>query len=135
MAYGPLALSRKHVLGEYYSRCDAIESVPVYLNDTSGELLGQVDESMGKYADAYLFHLSEDMCKKLSAGHFTYSFDFERVEEEEDAPPRRRVRLKSVFLTARKGYTKPLPKRGEGSEAAIAAKAAEAAETAETVEH
>ena len=134
MAYGPLALSRKHVLGEHYLRCDAIESVPVYLNDTAGEVLGHVDESMGKYADAYLFHLSEDMCKKLSAGHFTYSFEFENVETEVPAAGRRRMRLVTVMLTARKGYAKPLPKRGEGSEADLAAKAAKAAEMVETVE-
>ncbi len=134
MAYGPLAISRKHVLGEHHSRCDAIETVPVYLNDRAGELLGEVDESMGKYADAFLFRLSEEMCKKLSAGHFTYSFEFEHVEAQDDGSSRRRLRLIAVFLTARKGYTKPLPKRGEGSEAAIAAKAAEMAQAAELLD-
>ena len=39
-----------------------------------------------------------------------------------------------MMLTARKGYAKPLPKRGEGSEADLAAKAAKAAEMVETVE-
>jgi hypothetical protein len=117
MAYGPLALARRHVLGEYYSRCDAIESVPVYMNDDEGELIGKADESMGKYADAFLFHLSEELCKKLSAGHFTYSFDLENVEEEDEAEvPRRRVRLNSILLTPRKGYAKPLPKRSENNE-------------------
>ncbi len=116
MAYGPLAIARRHVLGEYYSRCDAIETVPVYLNDETGEKVGEADESMGKYADAFLFHLSEEMCKKLSAGHFTYSFDMENVKDEEDDEPKRRVRLNSILLTPRKGYTKPLPKRGESVE-------------------
>ena len=122
MAYAPIALSRRHVLGEYYSRCDAIESVPVYLEAPDGELLGQVDESMGKYADAFLFHLSEDFCKKLSAGHFTCSFDFEKVEETEGAP-RRRIKLNSITLIPRKAYAKPLPKRGDGHAAEAAAKA------------
>ena len=112
MAYAPIALSRRHVLGEYYSRCDAIESVPVYLEAPDGELLGHVDESMGKYADAFLFHLSEDFCKKLSAGHFTCSFDFEKVEEAEGTP-RRRIKLNSITLIPRKAYAKPLPKRGD----------------------
>ncbi|MBX7054458.1 MAG: hypothetical protein K1X36_05840 [Pyrinomonadaceae bacterium] len=114
MAYGPLALSRRHVLGEYYSRCEAIESVPVYLNDPAGEVIGHVDESMGKYADAFLFHLSEDMCKKLSAGHYTYSFEFENIDPGSSAAGRR-FRLLAVMLTARKGYTRPLPKRGEAA--------------------
>ena len=113
MAYSPIALSRRHVLGEYYSRCDAIESVPVYLDAPDGELLGQVDESMGKYADAFLFHLSEDLCKKLSAGHFTCSFDFEKVEET-DGALRRRIKLNSITLIPRKAYAKPLPKRSDG---------------------
>ena len=128
MAYGPLALSRRHVLGEHYLRCETIESVPVYLNDMTGEVIGHVDESMGKYADAFLFHLSEEMCKKLSAGHFTYSFEFENVDT---VPPAagRRFRLVAVVLTARKGYAKPLPKRGEGSEADLAEKSGKASET------
>jgi hypothetical protein len=123
MAYSPIALSRRHVLGDYYSRCDAIESVPVYLDGTDGELLGQVDESMGKYADAFLFHLSEDLCKKLSAGHFTCSFDFEKVEET-DGPVRRRIKLNSITLIPRKAYAKPLPKRSDGHAAEVAAIAA-----------
>ncbi len=123
MAYSPIALSRRHVLGDYYSRCDAIESVPVYLDGTDGELLGQVDESMGKYADAFLFHLSEEFCKKLSAGHFTCSFDFEKVEET-DGPVRRRIKLNSITLIPRKAYAKPLPKRSDGHAAEVAAAAA-----------
>ena len=30
----------------------------------------------GKYADAFTFHLSEDVCKRLAGGQFTYSFDY-----------------------------------------------------------
>ena len=125
MAYAPIALSRRHVLGEYYSRCDAIESVPVYLDAPDGELLGQVDESMGKYADAFLFHLSEDLCKKLSAGHFTCSFDFEKVEDT-DGAVKRRIKLNSITLIPRKAYAKPLPKRGDGHAAEAVAASAEA---------
>ena len=125
MAYSPIALSRRHVLGEYYSRCEAIESVPVYLDGPGGELLGQVDESMGKYADAFLFHLAEDLCKKLSAGHFTCSFDFEKADGEDGAAPRRRIKLNSISLIPRKAYAKPLPKRHDGH-AAEATAAAEA---------
>lgn len=119
MAYGPLALSRRHVLGEHYLRCEAIESVPVYLNDIGGEVLGHVDESMGKYADAFLFHLTEETCKKLSAGHYTYSFEFEKADTGSPAAGRR-SRLLAVILTARKGYARPLPKRGDAAAASAA---------------
>ena len=126
MAYSPIALSRRHVLGEYYSRCEAIESVPVYLDAPGGELLGEVDESMGKYADAFLFHLSEELCKKLSAGHFTCSFDFEKAEVADGAAPNRRIKLNSITLIPRKAYAKPLPKRHDPNAAAAAAAAVEA---------
>jgi hypothetical protein len=40
MNYSPLAVKRSNVLGNIYKQCDAIESIPVYLNDQSGEPLG-----------------------------------------------------------------------------------------------
>ena len=76
MSYSPIAIKRSHVLGDLYNHCDGIENIPVYMNDKSGELIGFVDESLGHYADAYLFHLPEDICKKLSTGHFNYVFDY-----------------------------------------------------------
>lgn len=101
MAFAPLALARRHVLGDLYSRCDAIfENVPVYLNDDSGEHLGFADESLGKYADAILFHLAEDVCKKLSTGHYYYSFGYE-FSDPESSPPNRRIRLNYICLTGR----------------------------------
>lgn len=77
MSYSPLAIKRSRVLGDIYERCDSVESIPVYLNDASGELLGHADESLGRFADAFLFHLPEDVCKKLSSGHYNYSFDYD----------------------------------------------------------
>jgi hypothetical protein len=44
MSYGPLTLARRHLLGDLYSRCDRSSTVPVYLNDTEGEMLGYADE-------------------------------------------------------------------------------------------
>lgn len=80
MIYSPLAIKRRQVLGDFYHRCKRIKSIPVYLNDVSGELLGHVDESLGQYADAFVFHLAEDVCKKLSTGHFNYGFDYDILE-------------------------------------------------------
>ena len=57
MTYNPLAIKRRDILGDLYDRCETITSVPVYLNDTSAEPIGFVDESLGHYVDAFLFNL------------------------------------------------------------------------------
>lgn len=112
MSNQPLTMSRRHVLGDLYSRCEPALDVPVYLNETGGELLGHVDESLGKYADAFTFHIADDVCKKLAAGHFTYSFDYDFADGSDTTMPlaKRRIRLNSILLIMRKGYDKPLPK-------------------------
>ena len=94
------------------------DGVPVYLNDATGEKLGFVDESLGKYADAFTFHLSEDVCKKLAGGQFIYSFDYHFSESAAAAssPGRRRIKLISIFLTMRKGYEKPVARSARTSE-------------------
>ena len=113
MTYSPLSLSRRHVLGDLYYRCDALLKgrVPVYLaGEKKPELLGHADEGLGHFADAFSFHLSDDMCKKLSSGHFTYSFDY-KVSNTKLPGTRARIVLKSITLTGRKGYAKPIPRR------------------------
>ena len=112
MAYSPLNLSRRHVLGSLYDRCERGVKIPVYLNDANGEVLGFADESLGKYADAFTFHLSEDHCKKLAGGQFTYSFDYNFADSAKSgkAPDKRTIKLVSIYLTMRKGYEKPVPK-------------------------
>ena len=111
MSYSPLSLSRRHVLGDLYSRCDALlESVPVYLAGVAEpELLGHADEGLGHFADAFTFHIADDLCKKLSAGQYTYSFDY-RFSNPSEKGARDRVVLTSITLTGRKGYVKPLPR-------------------------
>ncbi len=113
MTYSPLSISRRHVLGDLYARCDAIAEaaeVPVYLAGEEPELLGHVDQCLGHYADAFSFHLGDDLCKKLSAGHFTYSFDYEYADPDITGS-RGRIILNSVTLNARKAYEKPLVRR------------------------
>jgi hypothetical protein len=100
MSYSPLAIKRSHVLGDIYKQCDPVEKIPVYMNDASGELLGHVDESLGHYADAFVFHLSEDVCKKLSSGHYSYSFDYDVINNQPDN--NRHIRLNYIMLTGRK---------------------------------
>jgi hypothetical protein len=122
MSYSPLTLTRRHVLGDFYRRCENVVTVPVYLNGTDGEMIGYADEGLGKYADAFTFHLSEEVCKKLSAGQFTYSFGYEFTDDTEVAATtaKRPIKLTSITLTMRKGYEKPQPKIARVTEAKIA---------------
>jgi hypothetical protein len=109
MALTVLSLSRRHVLGDLYNRCDAMsESIPVYLaGDEAPVLLGHADESLGHYADAMSFHLEPDDCKKLSSGNFSFSITYELSEKPSAPGSRSRVKLTSITLTGRKSYEKP----------------------------
>jgi hypothetical protein len=112
MSYSPLSMARRHVLGDdLYARCESIKQVPVYLAvvDDKPELLGHADEALGPYADAFSFHLADDFCKRLSSGQYTYSFEYDYVGPSKPGV-RRRIRLRSITLNARKGYPKPVPK-------------------------
>ena len=102
MAYNSLTIKRSYVLGDIYKHCDPIESIPVYMTDQSGEPLGHVDESMGHYADAFTFHLSEAVCKQLSASHFDYAFGFEYTGDTEQTGAKKRIKLNHILLLAKK---------------------------------
>lgn len=99
MSYSPLAIKRSYVLGDIYKHCDSVESIPVYLNNVTGELIGHVDESMGRYADAFLFHLPEDICKKLSTGHYNYSFGYDVSYDQSDK--KRHIKLNHILLVGK----------------------------------
>jgi hypothetical protein len=105
MNYSPLAVKRSNVLGNIYKQCDAIESIPVYLNDQSGEPLGFVNEDMGRYADVFTFHLSEAVCKDLSSNNYDYAFDFDYSEKTTQALNKKRIKLNHILLVLKK---KPL---------------------------
>ena len=111
MKYSPVSFARGHVLGDLYRRCEALkDSVPVYLAGDEQELLGHADETLGEFADAISFHLSEDMCKKLSSGHFSLTVDYS-FSDANDSTARSRVVIRSFTLVGRKGYAKPSPRR------------------------
>jgi len=102
MSYSPLAIKRSYVLGDIYKQCEPIESIPVYMNSETGELLGYVDESLGHYADAFTFHLSETLCKQLSSSHFDYAFGFEYLEKTDQSVGRKRIKLTHISLVGKK---------------------------------
>jgi tRNA(Ile)-lysidine synthase TilS/MesJ len=130
MIHNPVSFARRHVLGDLYSRCDTLTGeLPVYLGGDVPELLGHVDEGLGSYRDAFSFHLADDVCKRLSAGHYTYSFSYSHTEADAKGS-RGRITLNSITLMTRKGYDKPVPKRPREAKAA----ALEAAAAAATVE-
>ena len=106
-----LSLSRRHVLGDLYHRCDAItDNIPVYLtNENEPTLLGNVDQSLGHFADAFSFHLESDDCKKLSSGQFAFSVSYELSDPKEKGS-QSRVKVTSITLTPRKSYEKPAAK-------------------------
>ncbi len=97
MSYSPLAIKRSYILGNLYNRCDVSEKTPVYIDTVTDEPAGYVDNTLGIYADAFLFHLPEDVCKKLSTGHFKYGFDYEKNEETN------RITLNYIILISNAG--------------------------------
>lgn len=107
MAYSPLAIKRSYVLGNLYNRCEVSETVPVYIDTVTEEPAGFVDNSLGKYADAFLFHLPEDVCKKLSTGHFKYGFDYSAAETAN------KIKLNYIMLVSNIGN--PIKRRIEPS--------------------
>ena len=71
-----LTLKRKHVLGKLYEKCENIENIPVYLEDSAEESIGFADESMGRYVDAFVFHLPDTICRKLSSNGYEVLVDW-----------------------------------------------------------
>lgn len=114
----PVSLSRRHVLGDLYQKCGPLaEEVPVYLVEENKEplLKGHADESLGHFADAFSFHIPDEMCKDLTAGRFTFSFQYEKPESIENQP-RPLFTIVSITLVTRKSYTKPVPRRHAAAE-------------------
>ena len=101
MTYIPLSVARRYVLGDLYSRCDTIESIPVYMEHNLDETIGFVNESLGKYADAFTFNLPSEVCKKLSSGHFGYSLGCDYAAPGGPVNGRRRIRLMYICLVDR----------------------------------
>lgn len=95
MTYSPIAIKRRNILGDLYGRCEACEErIPVYLTDKTDEPIGFADEGLGHYADAFRFHVPEDICKKISTSQYNYGLDYEFCDEAIN----KKVRLTSILL-------------------------------------
>ena len=90
-----LSVSRRHVLGTYHDRCEAIEYLPVFLSERPEDPIGYVDQTLGKYVDAFSFHLPPDICDDLSGGRFSYSFQYEKSQIESSE----NIKINSIHLT------------------------------------
>jgi hypothetical protein len=117
MQYSPLAIKRRYILGNLADKCDVINKIPVYLNDKSGEPIGFADESMGRYADAFLFHLPEDVCKKLSTNGYELEIDYDVSKEDGNAGKSERLTLNYIILTS-KAINSAIPRRHPFTKAA-----------------
>ena len=98
MSYNLLTMKRRHILGDLYSRCDAIETIPVYLDIKSEEPIGFADESLGRYADAFIFHLPDVICKKFSSNGYSVVTDYELAEN--NGSSKKRYKLNHFILVA-----------------------------------
>ena len=110
MQYSPLAIKRRYILGNIAEKCDTINKIPVYLNDKSGAPIGFADESLGRYADAFLFHLPEDVCKRLSTNGYELEIDYEVSHQADSNRKNERIKLNYIVLTT-KAVNSALPRR------------------------
>jgi hypothetical protein len=110
MQYSPLAIKRRYILGNLADKCDTINKIPVYLNDKSEAPIGFADESMGRYADAFLFHLPEDVCKRLSTNGYELEIDYDVSVENEKNGKNERITLNYIILTS-KTINSVIPRR------------------------
>lgn len=90
-----LNLKRRHVLGNLYGKCENIGSIPVYLDVVTEEPIGFVDESLGRYVDAFSFHLPEATCKKLSSNGYVVAFEYDVSPENTQ-----KLKIKHFILVA-----------------------------------
>lgn len=109
MNLNTVAFKRRRILGEFYGRCETTDSVPVYLNDESGESIGTAEQIFEHNSDTFVFHLPSDICKKLSTNLYDIGIDYEFIEPGAD-PANARITLKSIILVVKQG-SEPIPRR------------------------
>ena len=98
MSLETVTFARRHVLGQMHSRCDSVDMLPIFMDGDMDTQIGYVDENMGRFADAYSFHVPADVIKKLSSGQLTFSFGFAN-DKPADVFKKPRIRLTYICLT------------------------------------
>ena len=109
MTLNTISFKRHNILGKLYQQCESISSIPVYLNDTSEEPIGTVEESLDRYADAFLFHLPQNVCKKLSTNSYDIGIDYDFAGRDSNSD-HHRLKLNHIILAVKKN-SEPLPRR------------------------
>lgn len=113
MTLNTISFKRRNILGELYQHCDAISSIPVYMSDTTDEPIGTVEESPDHYADAFLFHLPPQICKRLSTNSYDIHFDYDVTDKNDDSD-NKRIKLNHIILAGKRG-SEPIPRRNSSS--------------------
>ena len=61
MSLETVTFARRHVLGQMHSRCESVDMLPIFMDGDMETQIGYVDENMGRFADAYSFHVPADV--------------------------------------------------------------------------
>ncbi len=109
MNLNTISFKRRNILGELYKKCDTVSSIPVYMNDKTEEPIGTVGDCADSYADAFLFHLPDHVCKKLSTNSYNIGIDYDLSEESKDLT-NARIKLNCIILAVKQG-SEPIPRR------------------------
>jgi hypothetical protein len=113
MSTNSVAFRRRNILGSLYQQCDPVGSIPVYLDDTNSDPIGTMETNPNQYADSFIFHLPDNICKKLSTNSFDIGVDYEFADENTDSN-NRRIKLKHIILAVKKSAV-PIPRRNGSS--------------------
>ena len=116
MSTNSVAFKRRNILGALYQQSEPVSSIPVYLDDATGEPIGTMEENPNQYADSFIFHLPDNVCKKLSTNSFDIGIDYDFTDEDTE-PGNRRVKLNHIILATKKSAL-PVPRRS-GSLASV----------------
>lgn len=109
MNLNTISFKRRNILGELYKKCDTVSSIPVYMNDKTAEPIGTVEDCADSYADAFLFHLPDHVCKKLSTNSYDIGIDYD-LSEESKGLNSARIKLNCIILAVKQG-SEPIPRR------------------------
>jgi hypothetical protein len=109
MNLNTISFKRRNILGALYKQCDTVECIPVYMNDTLDAPIGTVEENPNHYTDAFLFHLPDVVCKKLSTNGYDIGIDYDFTEKNRRSG-NNRIKVNHIILAVKQG-SEPIPRR------------------------